>query len=112
VSVVAKKICVQARNRLKHFDKLKPKSGPKPSLTREIRSDLQLWDTIKIQIELFNVPSKVGNCAVPPEDLHSEISWALATFQKDKLFELRGCFVCIWIRFYTYSNKSKSLQFI
>jgi len=48
VSVVAKKFFMQARNRLKIFDRLKHKLGPKPSLTREIRTHLQLWDTTKI----------------------------------------------------------------
>jgi len=57
------------------FDKLKPEPGSKPSLTREIRADLQLWDTTKIQLELFNVPSNVSNCVVPPDHLHSEISF-------------------------------------
>ena len=42
MSVVAKKFCTQARNRLKHFDKLELEPGPKPTLTREIRADLQL----------------------------------------------------------------------
>ena len=42
MSVVAKKFCTQTRNRLKDFDKLELEPGSKPTLTREIRADLQL----------------------------------------------------------------------
>jgi len=60
VWVVAKKICMQARNRQKYFDKLKPKASPKPSWTQEIWPGLQLWDTAKIQLRAIQCSLKGG----------------------------------------------------
>jgi len=64
----------------------------------------------------INAP-KVWNCAVPSDDLRSEISYrALATFQnigktikQGTLFQLNMYFVRILIKFYTYSNSSQTL---
>jgi len=79
--------------------------------------DTWKWvNTTKIQIELIMVLSKMGSCAVPPDLLHSEISFSttckhsktlLKQENKEKLFEINACFVRNLAMFNTYSNNSK-----
>jgi len=68
------------------------------------------------RIFAINAPN-LRNCTVPPDHLRSEVSYrALATFQnigktikQGTLFQLSMYFVRILIKFYTYSNNSKTL---